>query len=238
MEPIASSQSQARNSRSLSILDTTQAHTFVKPVKRIHEGHDVPAFLTSQAYRDIGIFVMQLNIAMCPRRSDISNQIQSWTLDAPISLSEPVRKLQELLQSIDSIIEEAPPDTGPRRFGNISFRKWYDILEARIRGLLESHLPKSVLDFNTNSQEGLSILDELIPYLLGSFGSAQRLDYGTGHELSFLAFLGCIWKLGGFTQELSESGTVERSIVLGIIEPYVQSIQLFLPDNPNTKLDI
>lgn len=30
---------------------------------------------------------------------------------------------------------------------------------------------------------------ELGPYLLNSFGSAVRLDYGTGHELSFLGFL-------------------------------------------------
>jgi serine/threonine-protein phosphatase 2A activator len=239
MEPIASDQqSQDHKSRSLSTLDATQAHTFVKPVKRIHEGHDVAAFLTSQAYRDIGIFVMQLNIAMCPRKSDVSSQSQSWTLDAPVCHSEPVRKLQELLQSIDSIIEEAPPDTGPRRFGNVSFRKWYDILETRVRRLLESHLPKSVLGFNTDSQEGVSILDELIPYLLGSFGSAQRLDYGTGHELSFLAFLGCIWKLGGFTQEFSEGGAMERSIVLGIIEPYVLSIETLVLNNPNSNLDI
>jgi serine/threonine-protein phosphatase 2A activator len=54
---------------------------------------------------------------------------------------------------------------------------------------------------------------------MGAFGSSQRLDYGTGHELSFLVFLGCLWKLGGFTKETSEDGALERSIVLGIIEP-------------------
>lgn len=206
-------------SRRLPILDPAQAHTFIKPVKRIHEGHDVPTFLTSQAYRDIGIFVMQLNIAICPRKTDVSNKSQTWALDSQMSHSEPVRKLQDLLQSIDSIIEEAPPDTGPRRFGNVSFRRWYELMEARVRNLLETHLPKSVLEFGTNSE--VSILDELIPYLLGGFGSAQRLDYGTGHELSFLAFLGCIWKLGGFTKELPKDGDVERSIIIGIIEPYV-----------------
>ncbi|KAF8864837.1 serine/threonine-protein phosphatase-like protein 2A activator 1 [Acephala macrosclerotiorum] len=215
-------QSQGQNvSRSLPILDPTQAHTFVKPTKRIHEGKDAPAFLTSQGYRDICIFVMQLNIAMCPRMSGVSNQSQTWELDSPISHTEPVRQLQELLKSIDSIIEEAPPDTGPRRFGNVSFRKWYEILEERIRDLLQVHLPKSIFEFNTNSEGGVSVLDELIPYLLGGFGSAQRLDYGTGHELSFLAFLGCIWKLGGFTKEVSEDGALERSIVIGVIEPHV-----------------
>ncbi|KAK5277966.1 Serine/threonine-protein phosphatase 2A activator 1, partial [Cryomyces antarcticus] len=58
---------------------------------------------------------------------------------------------------------------------------------------------------------------------MGSFGSAQRLDYGTGHELSFLAFLGCIWKLGGFPR--TEAGVEERGVVLGVIEPYLTLIR-------------
>jgi len=207
--------------RSLPILNSTLPHTFIRPVKRIHEGQDVPRFLTSKAYDAIGVFVMQLNISMCPRKSSVSEKILTWQLDLPIILPEPVRKLQELLQNIDAIIEEAPPDTGPRRFGNVSFRKWYEILESRVRGLLQTHLPATVLDFGVRSSDGASPLDELTPYLLGAFGSSQRLDYGTGHELSFLAFLGCIWKLGGFGKEHAEDGTLERCIVIGVIEPYV-----------------
>jgi serine/threonine-protein phosphatase 2A activator len=205
--------------RSLSILDPKQPHSFIKPAKKINQGHDVPAFLTSRAYSDIGVFVMQLNIAMCPRKTAGSGQFETWALDTPISLSEPVRKLQELLQSIDVIIEEAPPDTGPRRFGNVSFRKWHEILESRVRGLLEKYLPDDVLHFGSMG-DGVAVLDELTPYLMGGFGSAQRLDYGTGHELSFLAFLGCIWKLGGFTKVPSQDGSLERSIVIGVVEPF------------------
>ena len=164
---------------------------------------------------------MQLNISMCPRKSSSSSSTQTytWALDSPITLSEPVRELQELLQSIHAVVEEAPPDTGPRRFGNVSFRKWYEILESRVQGLLERYLPDEVLRFGRSSDR-VSVLDELTPYLMGGFGSAQRLDYGTGHELSFLAFLGCIWKLGGFKKEPSIDGSLERSIVIGVIEPY------------------
>jgi serine/threonine-protein phosphatase 2A activator len=203
---------------------TSSPHSFIKPVKRINEGHDVPQFLTSQAYRDIGLFVMQLNRAMCPRKISNSVECQNWELSSPILLSDPVQKLQDLLESIASIMDEAPPDTGPRRFGNVSFRKWFDILESRVRDLLQTHLPKVVLDFKA-SEDGVSVLDELTPYLMGGFGSSQRLDYGTGHELSFLAFLGCIWKLGGFTNEVLSlsDGAVERSIVIGVVEPYVRS---------------
>jgi serine/threonine-protein phosphatase 2A activator len=206
-------------SRCLTILDSKQPYTFIKPAKKIHEGYDVPHFLTSRAYGDIGTFIMQLNIAMCPRQLTGSEEVQVWQLDSSIEIIEPVRKLQELLERIDAIIEEAPPDPGPRRFGNISFRKWHELLESRVRDLLQSHLPPDVLASGTMPSNGVSVLDELTPYLLGGFGSAQRLDYGTGHELSFLAFLGCIWKLGGFTKEHSPNGSLERSIVLYIIEP-------------------
>jgi serine/threonine-protein phosphatase 2A activator len=163
---------------------------------------------------------MQLNTAMCPRKSPESGGSQIWQLDGTYALSQPVQKLQDLLQKIDSIIEEAPPDTGPRRFGNVSFRKWYGILESRVQGLLETHLPSAVLEVSASS-DGTSVLEEITPYLLGAFGSSQRLDYGTGHELSFLAFVGCIWKLGGFSTEKSEDRALERSLVIGVIEPYV-----------------
>jgi len=208
-------------SRSLPVLRSNQPHAFVNPVKRIHDGRDVHHFLTSQAYQDIGIFVMQLNIAMCPRKLSQSDHIETWQLDSPLVLSTPVRMLQELLEVIASMIEEAPPDTGPRRFGNVSFRKWYEILESRTQGLLKEYLPKGVLEFSTSAADGVAVLDELSPYLLGGFGSSQRLDYGTGHELSFLAFVACIWKLGGFASDISDDGALERSIVIGVIEPYV-----------------
>lgn len=204
-------------SRRLNVLDSFKKHGFITPVKRINEGHDVSAFFTSHAYADIGTFIMQLNIAMCPRKSSNGTSPQTWPLDSDIPLPESVQKLQNLMKRINSIIEEAPPDPGPRRFGNVSFRKWFEILESRVKALLEEHLPRAVLDFQC--QDEVSVLDELTPYLMGGFGSAQRLDYGTGHELSFLAFLACIWKLGGFTDESLSAGSVERAIVLGVIEP-------------------
>ena len=37
---------------------------------------------------------------------------------------------------------------------------------------------------------------ELKTYLLDSFGSYERIDYGTGHELNFVVFLYCLFKMG------------------------------------------
>jgi serine/threonine-protein phosphatase 2A activator len=60
--------------------------------------------------------------------------------------------------------------------------------------LLRTVLPK----------ESHPALVEILPYFVGSFGSAQRLDYGTGHELSFAAFL-CTFLLLRVLDPLTDS---------------------------------
>jgi len=46
---------------------------------------------------------------------------------------------------------------------------------------------------------------ELKMYLNDSFGSNQRIDYGTGHELSFVVFLYCLNRLGLYDESDYES---------------------------------
>ncbi|KAF1828965.1 serine/threonine-protein phosphatase 2A activator 1 [Decorospora gaudefroyi] len=204
-------------------LDKDAGHAFALPTKRIHDGDDVTAFLSSRAYADIMTFIFQLNTAMLPRKlpnkEDGTETAREWKLSDPdIPHHLPIiRNLANLLSALTSIIDEAPPDPGPRRFGNVSFRTWYDIVRDRLSGLLDQYLPQRVLDFRSTSD--VSPKTELSAYLIGSFGSSQRLDYGTGHELSFLAFLGCLWKLGAFPA--SRDGEQERGIVLGVLEPYL-----------------
>ncbi|KAI4118893.1 MAG: hypothetical protein LQ345_001128 [Seirophora villosa] len=210
----------------LSLLRDKHHHTFVVPVKRINEGHDVQQFLVSKAHHDLMLFVLQLNRAIFPCRLSRSNgsgaQWRTWELDSYHDPpSHAVRRLQGLLHRLNAVIDEVPPDPGPRRFGNVAFRQWYEAVEARLPDFLQDSLPEQVLLFSHSSN--VSVQAELQSYLLGAFGSAQRLDYGTGHELAFLAFLGCIWKLGGF--DVSSGGDEERAIVLGLIEPYLQLIR-------------
>lgn len=210
----------------LQILDPKEGCSFATPVKRINDGDDVTLFLASKAYADIMTFIFQLNTAMVPRRiADASSNTttsKEWTLiDPDVAFPAIVQNIAKLLETLTSIIDEAPPDPGPRRFGNLSFRTWYDIVRERVPKLLEDFLPNEVLAFKTTSEHPASV--ELEAYLIGSFGSSQRLDYGTGHELSFLAFLGCLWRLGAFPE--SKDGDIERAIVLGVIEPYLVLIR-------------
>lgn len=219
------SMQEQRRYRSLEVLKPDKGHRFAVPAKKINDGNDVLFFLSSAAYSDIMTFLFQLNAAMFPRFTDsmssISGSAQVWDFSSPAaSFSPMVHNLRGLLARLSAFIDEAPPDTGPRRFGNISFRKWYGIVNSYVSALLEEFLPDEVLQFGHQGMSTVTPKDELQAYLLGSFGSAQRLDYGTGHELSFLAFLGCLWKLGGFARV--EPGVEERAIVIGVVEPYVQ----------------
>lgn len=197
----------------LPLLDPSSSHTFTPPTKRIHEGQDVSHFLTSLAYRDIGTFILQLNHALIPRNSTSSSPVPT-TFKLPSSSAESntpsIRALQHLLAKVESYLDEAPPDPGPRRFGNVSFRKWFELVEQRVGDLLGEGLLGETL-------KGKAARDEVSKYFLGAWGSSQRLDYGTGHELSFVAFLGCLWKLG-FFKDGEQNGEIEREIVLSVIE--------------------
>ncbi|MCJ1377471.1 Serine/threonine-protein phosphatase 2A activator 1 [Xylographa soralifera] len=211
---------------SLERLDGSIQHKFIIPVKKINTGQDVTTFLVSRAYHDLITFLMQLNKSMFPHhpkgsRSD-QRTTQALETNTPVvTFSATILQLQGLIHTLGEIIDEVPLDTGPRRFGNVSFRRWHAHIESRGDALLRQFLPLQVCSFNHEPDS--DPLLELRAYFLGSFGSSQRLDYGTGHELSFLAFLACIWKLGGFPS--SGPGSVEREIVLGLIEPYLALIR-------------
>lgn len=202
----------------LEVLDRSAPPAFALPVKRIHESSDVPDFLTSLAYRDIGIFIMQLNHAVCPRHRQgtpvpLTFTLTSKELSPP---SPPIAALRDVLAEIEGLIGEAPPTPGPRRFGNLSFRTWHKLLEDKAEGILKKGAVGAALD--TASGDGA--MKEVKSYLLGGWGSSLRLDYGTGHELSFMAFLGCLWKLGFFKTDNTEA-EVEREIVFSVVEPQV-----------------
>lgn len=214
--------------RNLSILDAKENQDFHEPLKKIHEGPDVAFFQTSRAYSDIVTFLLQLNASLFPRQpfneDSKPSRIQSWELgSADVPPHPTVSRIASLLEALTALLDDAPPTTGPRRFGNVAFRTWHDLASSASTRLLDEHL-RPHLQIHSDAA-----MLELRAYLLGAFGSAQRLDYGTGHELSFLAFLSGVWKLGGFELDSTKTthgfsnddGATERSIVLGAVEPYL-----------------
>ena len=201
---------------SIQRLDLDTKLTPEDPVKRINDGEDLAFFLRSKAYTDIVTFLGQLNRAMFPRSMPNGDQ-QSWqTQSLHIVQSPSVVRIKVLIQTLKSLLRETPAETGPRRFGNAAFRTYYRKVEDMLPQYLQLAIPDDVWR-HVDSDQRAGLRQELGEYLLGSLGSPERLDYGTGHELSFLSFLLGIWKLNGFAP--SESGEEERGIVVGVIEP-------------------
>jgi serine/threonine-protein phosphatase 2A activator len=202
------------------LLGDISSHQFLEPVKKINEGQDVDHFLSSKAYKDIVSWLLMLNASMFPGASKDGSAATKWPSGGSSKdVSAIVSNLRDLIHDADEMITTYPPDTGPRRFGNIAFRDWHAGLGAKADALLAKYLPENLQAVEAH---GVQAMVEVKAYFLGSWGSAQRLDYGTGHELSFLAFLACLWKVGAF--EGKPDGEEERALVLHVIHPYACTV--------------
>lgn len=95
--------------------------------------------------------------------------------------------LLRILEVLNRYIDETPPLEGPRRFGNLACRDWHEKMNDKMNDLLKDNIKIHNSSFNLEFD---GFIKELKYYIENSFGSAIRLDYGTGHELSFLAFIG------------------------------------------------
>ncbi|ANB11059.1 peptidylprolyl isomerase RRD1 [Sugiyamaella lignohabitans] len=189
--------------------------SYSTPGKKIHDQSDLIYFQQSIAYNRIQNLITSISQAV----------IQKFPADINSSSIHPVFKsIIEILQTLSKWCDEIEPVIGPRRFGNIAFRQWHTVLENRSGQLLTEKLAEP-LAFSTIGDEMSdkvsaenSPLTELIPYFQGSFGSKQRLDFGTGHELSFLAFIGGLILLGVIDQPSGED-------ILLVFETYFEVIR-------------
>lgn len=155
---------------------------FETPTKRISSPDDLRRFHSSAAGRHFLGFVA----ALC-------HSVRGRKLSDPVPpLPQTLTSLLSLLQTLTSWIDEIPPLPHPARYGNPAYRSWHARLSAEAPALLLPILP---------SEELLPAVDELLPYLLDSFGNASRIDYGTGHETNFAAFLYCLARLGLIREE-------------------------------------
>jgi serine/threonine-protein phosphatase 2A activator len=94
-----------------------------------------------------------------------------------------IASLVRLLDIIRGYVRDIPPvENSKSRFGNPAFRDFYDRVCATAAELLKEFVPKDAIQ-------------EVEVYLTRSFGDWKRIDYGTGHEANFIAFLLCLYKL-------------------------------------------
>ncbi|SGZ39722.1 uncharacterized protein HGUI_01922 [Hanseniaspora guilliermondii] len=105
-----------------------------------------------------------------------------------------------LFDELKSVINMYPPiskDVAQQRFGNIAIRSFHDHLNNN--NVIDNILTKFLIQLNNiNNVDGVDekllceSIVEVKHYLMNAFGNRDRMDYGTGHELSFVAFLICL----------------------------------------------
>ncbi|EMP34691.1 Serine/threonine-protein phosphatase 2A activator [Chelonia mydas] len=161
--------------------------SFMIPKKEIHMVPDMAKWKRSQAYADYIGFILTLN-----------EGVKGKKLTCEYKVSEPIEKLVELLDTLDRWIDETPPVNQPSRFGNKAFRTWYAKLDQvntrepfvvvfkEAENLVKTVIPEHVAE----------AAPEVAVYLKESVGNSTRIDYGTGHEAAFAAFLCCLCKIG------------------------------------------
>ncbi len=134
----------------------------------------------------------------------------------------------DILQYFKELMDSTPPFPGSRRYGNLACRDWHDKLTMNIGHILDERLKE--LFFAGEDRGDVTLLknyegfrNEIKYYILGSFGSRERLDYGTGHELSFISFLGCLVMIG-----LIDRDEIDGIELLVILSKYYDLVKLLI----------
>ncbi|CAE6376347.1 unnamed protein product [Rhizoctonia solani] len=171
----------------------------VAPRPMIQTDQDVQTWQRSESYLHLLLYIRRLG------ESVVGTELRT----APENRNDEgeIGSILRLLEELESWTNEIPPQVSPQRYGNLAFRDWGKRLEERCESLLGLTLPGSLH----------RAIPFLKPYLLTSFGSFIRIDYGTGHELSFVVFLLCLHKLG----LLANEPEVDKRTVLDIFVKYL-----------------
>lgn len=147
---------------------------FAVPTRRILSKKDHDLFLASPTYQTLLGFVFGLSDSVHGKA------ISSISKD---SLTPTTNVILSILDEAEALVAMNPPlDTGSR-FGNPAFRSFFDAVTR--------HLP----EWHTKLLLPQEAIAEVSTYLQHSFGSASRIDYGSGHELNFLLWLLCLNRL-------------------------------------------
>ncbi|KAJ2399572.1 Serine/threonine-protein phosphatase 2A activator [Coemansia sp. RSA 2559] len=170
-------------------------HAYITPQRQILDPKDMPRWQQSLAYKEVSGFVEQLSMS-----------VEGKKVSSGYKVSPNAQAVCQLLDKAGQWIAKHPPDTtSSARFGNKSFRSWTAELEQQAPRLMADMLP----------EEHHDAIIELAPYLTQAFGNATRIDYGSGHELSFVMWLLCLCKLGFFAP------TDSVAMVLSVFRKYI-----------------
>lgn len=169
-------------------------HRFEVLSKGVRTPDDMRLWERSYAYAEYLGFVLALN-------DEVKGKSISEGSENP---SSQVLHIVKILDTLSKMIDEIPPIEQPQRFGNQAFRTWYaELCKVSVCSIVKidyQHLyftqkaPCFLKDSMLESHQ--RSVPEIIKYLTDAFGNSTRIDYGTGHEISFVMFMYCLFRIG------------------------------------------
>lgn len=171
-------------------LKQQQPQTFSSPSKIIRTPNYLPLWKRTSAYAELTGFILLLNEKV--------RGVRVKPEGAPskkYSISPKVQLVIDWLRESQAAIAQIPPIQQSMRYGNKAFRTWHEQRTAveAVQPMLHALLGPELVSRGAAT--------ELLAYLQDSFGSLQRIDYGTGHELNFVMWLCAVNQLGVFTSD-------------------------------------
>ncbi|XP_009772478.1 uncharacterized protein LOC107818780 isoform X1 [Nicotiana tabacum] len=162
------------------IIPLTPPFHFQTPTKKIHSQSDIDQFHSSPTCHNFLGFIVSL-----------SESVRSHKLSDPCHVSPPVSAIVSVLQTLIAYVDEIPLALQTSRYGNLAYRTWHEHMSCDAESFMLQFLPTDLH----------SATVELVPYFTDSFGNSSRIDYGTGHETNFAAWLYCLARLGVVKEE-------------------------------------
>ena len=198
------------------------------PHRCIFNDVDMKSFMESSTKKELLSFVEAMGKSCTTGEAnfDPSNPLKDLTP----SMASLHGSLQQMMLWVDDF-----PPTNPEasRFGNVAFRKWHGRLLERSHAIITSIL--QARDQNLSVEEAWergrkaaageldakedSSIRQVSCYLHDSFGHATRLDYGTGHESSFIVLLLVLSKVKCLGETPDHS--IMRATALSVINQYL-----------------
>ncbi|XP_047320241.1 serine/threonine-protein phosphatase 2A activator [Impatiens glandulifera] len=162
------------------VLMVSPPYQFQSAIKKIKSPEDIRHFHDSDSGKNFIGFVVAL-----------SDSTRGRKISDPCHESSTISSIVSILETLSQLIEEVPPVAQSSRYGNYSYRTWHSRMVDDADKFMLSFLPDDLA----------SATVELVPYFTDSFGNSTRIDYGTGHETNFTAWLYCLARLGLIKEE-------------------------------------
>ncbi|RCK55283.1 Serine/threonine-protein phosphatase 2A activator 2 [Candida viswanathii] len=145
--------------------------TFIQPERRISSQADLDKWIDSPTYDLLLNFIVELQTSVIGKPND-----------TPVDESPVISQLTHALSQVNDLIDAHPAHDTTSRFGKIEFRDFYKDVADKSRDII--------------SEITTTGLVETATYFTESWGNSTRIDYGSGHELNFIAFLLCLKQEG------------------------------------------